>query len=180
MAMITGASLRINQALFFSLGFLCILAAMLPLGLQADAPLMPNLVFVLSVAWAIRRPASAPWGSIFVLALLADVLLMKPIGLWAGLTLALAEFARAQRWAIREQMFLIEWAIFAAMFAVALGLNALLLAIVMEPHPPFSLILNYFLTTAIAYPVVVAIIHWIFGVRSPRVAHQSKRLSRIS
>ena len=180
MATITGPNLRINQALFFSLGFLFILCAMLPLGLQADAPLMPNLVFALAISWTIRRPASAPWGSIFALALLADVLLMKPIGLWAALTLGLSEFARAQRWAIREQMFLVEWAIFAAVFAFALALNALLLALVFEPRPALPLVLNYFLSTTLAYPVVVLLIHWVFGVRSPRVAHQSKRLSRIS
>ena len=179
-ATMTGAQLRLNQALFLGLGFFATLAAMVPLGLPADSPPMPNLVFALAVAWSIRRPASAPWGSVLAISLLADILLMKPIGLWAIATLAASEFARAQRWQIREQMFVMEWAIFAALFVLALTFHSLMLGIVFLPRPALGLSLSYLITTVIAYPVVVGVLHWIFGVRSPRVAHQSKRLGRIS
>lgn len=180
MVKVTGPQLRLSQALFLGLGLTGILAAMVPLGLPADAPPMPNLVFVLAIAWTIRRPSSAPWGLVFLLALLADIVLMQPIGLWALSTLLATEFARAQRWPIREQMFAVEWAIFAALFALALGFNALILGIVFAPRPSFGLVASYFLSTVLAYPIVVALLYWVFRIRSPHVAHQSRQLGRIS
>ena len=180
MATTSVAQLRLSQALFVTLGVICILAALVPMGLPADAAPMPNLVFVLAVAWTIRRPSASPWGLIFVLGLLADIVLMQPIGMWTLCTLLASEFVRAQRWPIREQMFAVEWAIFATLFALALGFNALLLGLVFAPRPSFGLALNYFLSTVIAYPILVGLLYWVFQVRSPSVSTQSRQFGRIS
>lgn len=176
----TGATLYLNQALFAAIAFFAILTAMLPMGLPADSVPMPDLVFAVAFAWTIRSPSTAPFGLIAGVALLADILLMRPIGLWALCLLLATEFARMYRWQIREQLLVVEWGIFAVAFALALSLHSIVLGMAFSPRPGFYLALTYFWSTVIAYPVVVLILHWVFGVRSPKVAASSARLGRLS
>lgn len=168
-----------NRALFMSLGLFVTLAAMLPLGISADAAVMPDLLIAMTFAWIIRRPDTAPLGLVLLLALFADVMLMRPVGLWAMLTLLVAEFARSQTRPLREQMFVLEWLIFSLVFVAAIGLNALILGLTFSPKPGFDLTLNYVINTVAAYPLVVGVMHWVFRVRSPGVAAGPDRLGRV-
>ncbi len=175
----TPSTIWFGRAVFGSLGLIVTLIAMLPMGLSAEAAVMADLLFCLFFAWTIRRPSTAPIGLIMLLALLADFLLMRPLGLWTFIILMGTEFARAQRVPLREQMFIVEWLIFAFVFAGALLVNFLLLKFSFSPTPSFNLMLAYFVSTVSAYPIVVAILHWVFRVRSPQAPGGYTTLGRV-
>jgi len=169
-----------NRALFVSLALFAILASMLPLGLSADSISMPDILVAMTFAWVVRRPDTAPYFLVVMTALFADIMLMRPIGLWAMLTLLVGEFARAQRRPLREQMFVMEWAVFALVFSVAIGGYMLALNLTFTPGPGIDLMLNHILLTVLTYPLVVGILHWVFRIRAPKTAARSERLGRVT
>lgn len=176
----TPSTIWFGRALFGSLGLIVTLIAMLPLGLSAEAKVMADLFFCVAFAWVIRRPSTAPIGLILLVALLADFLLMRPLGLWAFIVLMATEFARSQRIPLREQMFIVQWLIFAVVFAVALLVNLLFLKFSFSPTPSFQLMFAFFLSTVAAYPIVVALLHWVFRVRAPQAPGGYSRLGRVA
>jgi len=169
-----------GRAVFASIGLITTLIAMLPLGLSAEARVMADLLFCVAFAWVIRRPVTAPITLILIAALLADFLLMRPLGLWAFITLMASELARSQRIPLREQMFIVEWFIFALVFAVALFVNLIFLKFSFSPTPTFTLMLAYFISTVAAYPIIVALLHWVFRVRAPQADGGYARFQRVS
>ncbi len=177
---VSSSTLWLGRSVFISLGLITTLINMLPLGLSAEAPVMADLFFCLAFAWVIRRPSTAPIGLILVVSLLADFLLMRPLGLWAFITLMATEFARSQRIPLREQIFILEWLIAAVVFATALFANFVFLKLSFSPTPSFNLMLAYFVSTTAAYPIVVAILHWVFRVRAPKAPGGFTRLGRVA
>lgn len=161
-------TLWMKRALFVSLALFTIIIAKVPLGLPADASLTPDLFFALCVAWVIRAPSAATLPLIFGAALCADLIMMRPVGLGALLTVLATEYFRAQRFTLREQMFVIEWLFFLCIFAISLGLQASILAITFAEVPPIDRSLNYILWTALSYPLVVGVVRWVFRISSPQ------------
>ena len=162
-----------------SLALFATLASMLPLGLSADSILMPDLLVAMTFAWVIRRPSTAPYALVFMVALFADIMLMRPLGLWAMLTLLIGEFARSQRRPLREQPFVAEWILFAMVLTVGVGINLLILNLTFTPRPSIDLMVNHIAMTTLSYPFVVAALHWIFRIRAPKTAAGSDRLGRV-
>jgi len=162
-----------------SLALFSILISMMPLGLSADTLPMPDLVFALAFAWVIRSPSTAPLGVVVAVALLSDVLLMRPLGLWTLVIIIVTEFARAQRIPLRAQMLVVEWSIFAIAMALGLALNGMILSTTFTPRPGFDLVFNYWLISVVAYPVVCGLLHWVFRIRAPLVSATSDRLGRV-
>ena len=117
---------------------------------------------------------------VFLMALFADVMLMRPLGLWAMLTLLAAEFARSQRKPLREQMFVMEWVIFGFVFAIAVGASMMMLRLTFTPGPSIDLMLNHIISTVLLYPPVAGILHYVFRIRAPRDAARSDRLGRVA
>ncbi len=175
---VSPSTIWFGRAVFGSLALITTLIAILPLGLSAEARAMSDLYFCLVFAWVIRRPSTAPMGLILVMALLADFLLMRPLGLWSFTILMASEFARSQRIPLREQMFIIEWFIFALVFAAALFVNTVILKFSFSPTPSFNLMFSFFVSTIIAYPIVVALLYWVFRVRAPQAPGGYTRLGR--
>lgn len=180
MAVESNSALWLEGAVFVSLGLVTTLISMLPLGLSAETTLTPDLFFCMAYAWIIRRPITAPLGLIFIVALFSDIMLMKPLGLWAFIILMSTELVRSQEKPLREQMFIFEWLIFALLFAVALAANSMLLTLALYPRPGFDLILGYFASTVLAYPLVLAVLHFIFRIRAPKAPGEYSRLGRSS
>jgi len=159
---VSPSTIWLGRAVFASLGLISTLIAMLPMGLSAEANIMADLFFCIVFAWVIRRPSTAPMGMVLVIALLGDFLLMRPLGLWAFIVLMASEFARGQRVPLREQMFIIEWLIFALTFATSLFFNFLFLKISFSATPSLNLMFAFFVSTVVAYPIVVGLLHWVF------------------
>ncbi len=157
-----------NMLLFLFIGLLAIGIPMIPMGLAANATPFPDLLFTVIAAWVIRRPDSAPMFLVVFLAVLADALLMRPLGLWAVLLLLGSEGLRAGQRAFRDIPFLLEWAYVAGLFVVLNLLRNLLLLVSFSPMPGFGVEFWHIVRTVAIYPLVVAFLHWILRIRAPR------------
>jgi rod shape-determining protein MreD len=97
--------------------------------------------------------------------LIEDILLMRPIGLWAAIVLTGAEAARLREFRWRDQPFMVEW------LRVGLLIGAMMLGyrmvqiLFLLPVPALGQVILQFLATISAYPVVVATAQWLFGLR---------------
>lgn len=128
----------------------------------------PDLLFCFTAAFLMRRPHWAPVLLIVGVHLLADVLFLRPVGLWAAISLLGYEALRARSAGSTELPVPFEVALVAGTFAaITLG-NALMLAIFAVPQAAFGTTLLHILTTAIAYPFVIAVTHFMLRVRRVR------------
>ena len=128
----------------------------------------PDLLFCFTAAFLMRRPRWAPVLLILVAHILADVLFLRPLGLWPAIAILAYEFLRGQTNATTEIPVPLEVALVAGAFAAAVLGNALMLVIFAVPQPPFGATLLHILTTAIAYPFVIAVTHFMLRVRRAR------------
>lgn len=148
---------------------LCCLAILflriLPLNLGFTGWPGPDLALCLTFAWILRRPDLLPALLIALMFLIEDILLMRPIGLWAAIVLTGAEAARLREFRWRDQPFMVEW------LRVGLLIGAMMLGyrmvqiLFLLPVPALGQVILQFLATISAYPVVVATAQWLFGLR---------------
>ena len=86
---------------------------------------------------------------------------------WLVLLKVLTEMLRNRAGSLRNAPFGVEWFTVAMVIgAVTLG-NRLVLAAVVTPQAPLGLTLIQMVLTILAYPVVVALAHVVFGVSRP-------------
>jgi rod shape-determining protein MreD len=128
---------------------------------------MPDIMLCLTLAWVVRRPAMLPAWLVVLYFFIEDILLMRPPGLWALVVLLATEFLRKRTETLRQHGFLLEYlTVFGVMLAMFVA-NRAVLAIVMGPQAPLGLSLAQFLGTVMIYPAVVALSHFVFGLRKP-------------
>lgn len=155
------------RGLYALLAAILLFIRLLPLQSIAGNWPGPDLLLGLTLAWVLRRPDYVPVLLIAVVALLEDMLLMRPPGLCAALVVLAAEFLRNRAAATREYSFILEWAVVAiTMSATVLGYR-LLLAVAMLPQVSFAQTMIQLVITVMSYPLVVAISRAAFGVRKP-------------
>lgn len=127
----------------------------------------PDLLLCLTLAWVVRRPDLMPAPVIALYFFIEDILLMRPPGLWALIVLMASESLRARSERLRDNAFWMEYAQVAGLMLVMFLANRAVLAIVMAPQAPLDLSLMQFGATVLTYPVVVAVSHYVFGLRKP-------------
>jgi len=126
---------------------------------------MPDLLVCIIFAWGLRRSDYTPVLLIAIILLVADMLLMRPPGLMAGLIVLGAEFLRARTQLLRELPFPLEWAMVAGVLLAILVANRFVLILVMQPRPDLWLSLTQLITTLAAYPLVVLVSRFVLGIR---------------
>lgn len=129
----------------------------------------PDWLFCLTAAFLMRRPRWAPVALIVFVHLMADVLYLRPLGLWPAISLVAYEFLRRQTNASNEVSLLLEVALVVGSFTAAVFANALVQLVFAVPQPGFGATLLHILTTAIAYPFVIAVTHFILRVKRASV-----------
>lgn len=157
-----------HRALFVMLVLLIVLFQLLPLETTPRRWAGPDLMVALTLAWAARRPATVPALLIAAVFLLGDMLFHRPPGLWAALMVAACEWLRSQSRGFAVQGFAAEWLGVAVALTVITLLNRVILALTITPSAPLSLTLMQLAMTLAIYPVVVAISHFVFGIRRTR------------
>jgi len=125
------------------------LAAFDDAGLWASFP-MPDLLLCLTLAWVVRRPDMLPAPVIAVYFFLEDILLLR---------------RRSDQF--RGYGFWLEYLLVAGLLLVMFLANRGILMIVMVPQVPLGLSFLHLLGTVLAYPAVVAVSHFVFGLRKP-------------
>jgi len=167
----------INRTLLAAVVIGFALISLLPLGLTAEARVMPDLMFCTVFAWVVRQRVTAPTLLIGALALLTDILLMKPVGLWTFFVILATEYMRVTGRSLRDQMFVIEWLIFALIFAFGQLFYITMLNLTFTPAPSAGLVLQYIVITILIYPLIVAFLY--YGLRIRGVRHVASQRLRV-
>jgi len=157
---------RLAGQILFILLFLAILfLRLVPLNPGRVGWPGPDLAVCLALAWVLRRPEQVPALTIALLFLLEDVLLLRPLGLWAAIVVIGTEAARMreQRW--RELPFMVEWLRVAILLALMLLGYRLVLAVFFLPLPPLGQVILQYIATIGAYPLTVGLMQWPLGLR---------------
>ena len=154
------------------LAMAAIYLALVPFG-APGAPPMPDLVYCLLAAWVIRRPARAPLWMVVGLGLVADLMLSRPLGLGALGLLVVSERLRAHTGLLHGHGFVVEWLAVALGFAVLLAIMQAGLLFVFADAPSVPVLLWYLATTVLAYPLVVAGLAGLIGLRMPQAGRGS-------
>jgi rod shape-determining protein MreD len=143
----------LERTLFALLALAAIHLPMVPVSHSADRVVLPDLLYALTLAWVVRRPATAPLGLVLAVGLAGDILLARPPGLGAlGLVLA-SEAVRARRGWLANA-FPAEWVVASFAFGVVTAATAALLALTLAPLPDPRHLAAHWVVTVLAYPVV--------------------------
>jgi len=138
----------------------------LPLPIVQQEILWPDLIFLFTVGWLVRRPNQLPISIIFAIHLISDILLLRPIGLWSGLSLIIFVFVKWKVY-MAKTIFKFGQELIFVMALLSLGLitNLMLQYIFKILNPPFLMITLQMTFTLLTYPLVGGILYYILGVR---------------
>jgi rod shape-determining protein MreD len=175
-----GTVLWFQRLLYALLSMLLILFPLLPLGMESSHPVLPDMFFALTAAWVVRRPESAPFWLIAIMAMVADFMLSRPPGLWALLMLFGTEFLRGQRDVMRDRVYFNEWVTDAIVFALMILLNNLILIMSLVPTPRTGESWALLFATTLSFPIAVVVLHYVFFIRWPRPAERLRQFGRLA
>lgn len=153
------------QTLFFGVCILIIFVKMLPLGTIPTAIPAPDLIFAFTACFVIRRPRYTPVLLIVLVHMLADILFLRPMGLWPALSLLGYEYLRQKSVLGIELQLSVELLMVPFVFGAIMAANAIIYFALGLAHPTLGQSLLHILMTAMAYPFVIAASEFIFGVR---------------
>lgn len=156
------------RCLFLGLCAVIIFFKMLPLSTIPGRVPGPDLLFCLTAVWIMRRPRWAPVASIVIVHLIADILFMRPIGLWSAVSLLGYEYLRSKAEGGTEISPPIEIGLAAGTFAAIAAINGIVQALLGLPQPSFGVVGLHVIMTAVAYPFVIAVSVYLLGVRRAR------------
>lgn len=136
----------------------------------------PDLGMCLTFAWVLRRPDQLAAPVIVLVYLLEDMLLLRPIGLWAALMLLGTEAARLREPRWRDQPFMVEWLRVAILLGAMMLAYRVVLLMFLVPVPALGQVILQYLATLAAYPLVVFAARWVIGLRrvSPSGAERTR------
>lgn len=167
------------RALYVLIAGVLIFARLLPLPDTAGGIPGPDLLFALTCVWIVRRPQYVPPVLVGLVILTADLLLMRPPGLWAALVVVAAEYLRSRTRRAREMNFALEWAYAAVVIALAVLAQRVVLIVLAVAVPRLGSDLLFLLLTVLSYPVMAFLSHSLLRVRRPGSAETSTLGRRI-
>ncbi len=128
----------------------------------------PDVLLLIALAWTVVRPALAPVWLVAGVFLVADLLLMRPLGLWTLLVIMGCEFLRSRRALLKNVPFVVEWLSIAGVVTVMTVVQAVILTVFAVPQPTFGLTVIRLIFTVLAYPLVVVLAGRALGLTKPR------------
>lgn len=153
------------RLLFIVLAALVAFVQLLPLDPGPGQLPGADILLLIAFSWTVMRPRVLPVPLLAVVFLAADILLMRPPGLWTALAILGCEFLRSRRALLRNAPFPVEWLLVAAVVAAVTIANALILAIFAVPQPSAGLTVIRMVFTMAAYPLVLVLAGRAFGLR---------------
>ena len=150
---------------FLALASLVVFAKLLPLHPGPGRFPGPDILILMACAWIVRRPDYLPVLLIAFVFLMADVLFMRPPGLWTALAILGLEALRRRSVVLRDSGFLTEWLTVSTVITGMFLANALVLAVFVVDQPGLGLTLIRLITTLLVYPIVVVLAARAVGLR---------------
>jgi rod shape-determining protein MreD len=144
---------------------LVILAKLMPLNPGPGSWPAPDFLVLITFAWVLRRPDYVPVLLVALVFLLADLLFLRPPGLWAAIVVLATEFLRGREPGWRDIPFLLEWAIVAGVLTAAALSYTAVLTVFFVDHPGLGRTLLHLAITIAAYPLVVLLTARALGLR---------------
>lgn len=157
--------LWLMRAAFCMLALVIIFFHLLPLDTKPINWAGPDLILAFACAWSLRRPDYVPALLLAILFLLSDLLLQRPPGLLALLSLIGCENLKSRGRSLRDASFSVECLTVALIITFVILANRIILALVLVDVPSLPLTLSELGMTLLFYPVVVAVTHGLMGVR---------------
>ncbi len=167
------------QGVFLGLCATVVFLHLLPLGGTAEGLPGPDILVLMAFAWVLRRPDYVPVFLVAGVMLLADLLFLRPPGLWGAIAVLGHEFLRNREPGLRDLPFLVEWGLVASLLLVMTLGEALVLLVAGVDQPRLGLTLVELIVTILAYPVVVAVTVLAFGLRRAAPGEVDQRGRRL-
>ena len=127
----------------------------------------PDFLLALTTALIVRRALVTPFWLIGIIFLMADIILSRPLGLWAFIVLISLEIVRNNRFAFREMSFFTEWATVTAVYLCMFLTQQALLGITFSQTYPLNGLLWEFAFTALVYPLAVFFVAGVMRIQKP-------------
>ncbi len=145
----------INILFLFTCSIILLVAPISPTNfdLEVSSNLYPDLLICLIFAILINKPQISPTYIVLLLCVFADILLMKPIGLYSALIFIAAELIRRYNKLIRKESFLIHWLIFFSCLTAIELLSISIHKLFFMPAPNLMLSTKQILLTSLFYPL---------------------------
>jgi rod shape-determining protein MreD len=118
------------------------------------------------MVWVLRRPEQVPVLTIGLIFLIEDIILLRPIGLWAAVMVIGTEAARKREAGWRELPFMVEWLRVAILMAMMMAGYRFLMAMFFLPLPPLGQVILQYIATIAAYPLVAGLAGWLSACRA--------------
>ncbi len=145
--------------------FIILSLQLLPMKIVHQEVLWPNLIYLITVAWLIRKPSYLPVILILFVHIISDILLLMPLGLWSALSLIGYEFLRWRslsqgRLKLGQELLLVNIVLILLTF-IQIGIEF----IFKIESPPIGMILLQLTFSLLIYPIVIFVLHSILRVR---------------
>jgi rod shape-determining protein MreD len=160
-----GRQLLIGTVLFGICYALLVFLRLLPLSNGLMGWPGPDVVLCLTLAWVLRRPDQMSALVIVLAFLLEDVILYRPLGLWAAVVLLATEAARMREPRWRDQPFMFEWLRVATLIGLMMLGYRILQILFLLPVPALGQVILQYLATIAAYPLTVFGARWLVGLK---------------
>ena len=154
----------LGQALFILLFLAILFWRLVPLAPGRVLWPGPDLSLCLVMVWVLRRPEQVPVLTIGLIVLIEDIMLLRPIGLWAAVMVMGTEVARKRETGWRELPFMVEWLRVAILMALMMVGYRFLMAMFFLPLPSLGQVIMQYIATVAAYPLVSGLAGWLFGL----------------
>ena len=153
------------RGVFLCLAAFVVFVKLLPLHPGPGRIPGPDILLLMAAAWIVRRPEYLPVFLVAGVFFLADLLFMRPPGLWAALAVMGMEAVRRRSAALRESGFLTEWFTVSVVLTLMFLANSLILSVLFVDQPGLGLTLIRLITTLLVYPIVVVLAAQGIGLR---------------
>jgi rod shape-determining protein MreD len=153
------------RVIFVAIAAALAFAQLLPLHPGPGRVPGPDVLVLIAFSWVVMRPEFVPVWLLAAVFLVADILFMRPPGLWTALVIVGSEFLRVRSFALRDASFFVEWLLVAGViFGMTLA-NTVVLTLFMVEQPTLGLTLIRLIATIMAYPLIVILAGRAFGLR---------------
>ncbi len=164
----------LGQALFILLFLAILFWRLMPLAPGRVIWPGPDLSLCLALVWVLRRPDQLPVLTIALAFLIEDILLLRPLGLWAAITVLGTEAARKREVHWRELPFMVEWLRVAILMAMMMVASRFASAVFFLPLPSLGQAIMQYIATVAAYPLVSALAGWLCGLSRNRSENDTR------
>lgn len=158
------ARVWLGRGLYLGLAVALMFFRLMPLDTMPRSFALPDLLLVVTLMLALRRPHYLPAPLVALVFFASDLIFQKPPGLNAVLVLVAVEWLRQRENDLRSASLLAEWLhAGGAILAIAIA-TRVIMAVLMIPQAPLALTASEVALSFLAYPLLALMAEHLFGL----------------